>query len=207
MTPSISIIVPIYNTNLEYVEDCLKSVVSQSYPHKRLEIIVYDEGSSKNYSNNLNKLLNNIETIHVSRLGNEKKTSLAHSRNEAIDIASGNYIMLLDSDDFLHPEAVSRCVQKFEYNIDFVYTNHIKISSRKEGIIHYRDKRIYQDILLKYKNTIFNPFLYATFVFHCQMFKRTIFDKVGKFREDLLFGEEVDFHLKVDELCNHNNFN
>ena len=49
--------------------------------------------------------------------------------------------------------------------------------------------------------------LHATFVFHCQIFRRTAFHQVGGFRTDLRSGEEVDFHLRLSELSPLVNYN
>lgn len=106
----------------------------------------------------------------------------------------------------MHPNIISKCILEFHNNIDFVYTNHLKVSATGDNVIQERDKSIYQELISAYKNTIFDPFLHSTFLFHSQMFRRTIFDKVGGFREDLKFGEEVDFHLRIEELSQHNNY-
>lgn len=206
MNPLVSIIVPIYRTSLNYVEICFDSIVAQSYPHNKLELVVFIEDSPDKYLRHLERLLKNIKNINILYAVGEQSRGLAYSRNEAIRMSNGKIILLLDSDDFLDPHAVSRCIKKINAGFDFVYTNHKKISADGASIIHYRDKRFYQGCIELYKHTVFNPLLHATFVFHCQVFRRSVFEEVGGFREDLKYGEEVDFHLRVDELCEYNNY-
>ena len=96
MSPSLSIIVPVYNVK-KYISRCVESLISQSF--KDIEIILVDDGSFDGSSIICDQYTNQydfITTIHKSNGGH------ASARNCGIDIARGNYIMFIDSDDFVH---------------------------------------------------------------------------------------------------------
>jgi glycosyltransferase involved in cell wall biosynthesis len=100
MEPLISIIVPVYNVEL-YLDKCISSIVNQTY--KNLEIILVDNGSPDacpqmcdlwSYKDS------RIKVIHQSNAG------VSAARNAGLEIFSGEYLMFVDSDDYLHQDAV-----------------------------------------------------------------------------------------------------
>lgn len=96
--PLISIIVPVFNVE-KYLEQCLNSIVAQTYPN--IEIIVIDDGStdsSGRICDEFKSKYDNIIVIHQENKG------LAASRNKGLDIASGEYIGFIDSDDWIEPD-------------------------------------------------------------------------------------------------------
>jgi len=95
MDEKISIIIPVYNVE-NYLENCLKSVVSQSYSN--LEIILVDDGTpdgSGAICDQWAKLDNRIQVIHKENAG------LSSARNVGLDKATGSYVMFIDSDDIV----------------------------------------------------------------------------------------------------------
>jgi len=206
MNPLVSIIVPVYNTPIFYVRECLSSVSAQTL-RKHVELIVFDDGSLFEYKKQLKQLLSDIGS-EVSVVFGETETNrgLCYARNDAIRMASGEYVLLLDSDDVLHPAIVEKCVQMFSDKVELVYTNHVKVSADRRTVIHERDKRVYQRLLAQFKGTLFDPLLHCTFIFHCQVIRRATFLSLGGFRTDLGYGDEVDMHLRLSELSPEVNF-
>ena len=91
----ISIIIPVYNVE-KYVEQCIKSVINQTY--KKLEIILVDDGSldrSGKICDDYAKKDKRIIVIH------KKNGGLSDARNKGLDIAKGEYITFIDSDDYV----------------------------------------------------------------------------------------------------------
>ena len=68
MNPLVSIIVPIYRTSLNYVEICFDSIVAQSYPHNKLELVVFIEDSPDKYLRLLERLLKNIKIPSLKKV-------------------------------------------------------------------------------------------------------------------------------------------
>lgn len=90
-----SIIVPVYNV-MEYLERCVKSAISQTF--HQLEIILVDDGSTDGSSDLCDQLKGQDERIHVIHKSNG---GLSDARNTGIAAATGDYIILLDSDDYI----------------------------------------------------------------------------------------------------------
>lgn len=93
--PLISVVIPVYNSS-QHLTNCLNSVVNQSY--KRLEIIIVDDGStdlSGAICDEFAEKDNRITVIHQANAG------AAAARNAGLDIATGDYIGFVDSDDYL----------------------------------------------------------------------------------------------------------
>ena len=95
MNPLVSIIVPIYNVE-EYLNKCLDSIINQTY--KNLEIILVNDGSTDgcgNICDEYAKRDNRIKVIH------KKNGGLSDARNAGMNIALGDYIGFIDSDDYV----------------------------------------------------------------------------------------------------------
>lgn len=97
--PRISVIIPVYNTK-PYLEQCLKSVVGQTFTD--LEILCVDSSSTDGSVEELARLAKMDARIKVFTVSNRGP---GNGRNKGLDEACGEYILFLDSDDFLVPNA------------------------------------------------------------------------------------------------------
>ena len=101
MDKIISVIVPIYNVE-KYLNKCVSSIINQTY--KNLEIILVDDGSPDNCPKMCDEYASKdsrIKVIHKLNGG------LSDARNAGLDIAKGEYIVFVDSDDYIHSEMIS----------------------------------------------------------------------------------------------------
>lgn len=98
--PKVSIIVSVYNTAI-YLENCLSSIVNQSL--KDIEIICVDDHSSDNSVQIIERYSSSDSRIVTVR--HEKNCGLLRTRGDGVKASSGEYIVFLDSDDSLEPEA------------------------------------------------------------------------------------------------------
>ena len=106
----VSIILPIYNVE-KYLEKCVKSVINQTY--KNIEIILVDEGSKDSSGRICDELVesdNRIKVIH------KKNGGLASARNAGYEVATGEYLMYIDSDDVIKNDIAEKCVSAMEKN-------------------------------------------------------------------------------------------
>ena len=90
-----SVVLPIYNVE-KYLNRCLDSVMNQTY--KKLEIILVDDGSPDNspqMCDNWAKVDDRIKVVH------KKNAGLGEARNSGLDVATGDYIVFFDSDDYI----------------------------------------------------------------------------------------------------------
>ena len=95
--PRLSIVVPVYNTE-KYIKRCIDSIVNQTL--KDIEIIIVDDGSKENCANFCDKISKTDSRIKVVH---KKNGGLGFARNSGIDIATGEYIGFVDSDDYIEP--------------------------------------------------------------------------------------------------------
>lgn len=95
MNKKISVIVPVYNVE-EYIERCVDSIINQTY--KNLEIILIDDGSTDKSGNICDAYLAKDSRIKVVH---KKNGGLSSARNAGLDIAMGDYIGFVDSDDYI----------------------------------------------------------------------------------------------------------
>ena len=93
----ISIIIPAYNVET-YLEECLLSLVNQNISANDYEIICVDDGSTDNTVNILDKYKNKYDNIIVIH---QKNQGVSSARNKGLDIAKGDYIWFVDSDDIV----------------------------------------------------------------------------------------------------------
>ena len=126
-TPLISVIVPIYNVE-NYLERCLQSILSQTY--RNLEIILVDDGSKDSCGeicDNFQKKDKRIKVIHKENGG------LSDARNKGLDIATGEYISFIDSDDWIDLKTYEISIRKMqECNAQIVAFNVLWVYDGKE---------------------------------------------------------------------------
>ena len=97
-----SIIVPIYNVE-KYLDECLKSILSQSY--RNFEVICINDASTDNSYVILSKYADRYSQIKL--ISNEMNEGLSYSRNRGMEIAEGDYIIFVDSDDYVSEKMLS----------------------------------------------------------------------------------------------------
>lgn len=115
-----SIIICTYN-DATTLEECIMSARNQTY--KNVEIIVINDGSTDNTAEIIDK---HIREDHRIKVLNKDNTGLEDSRYSGIGIATGKYIIFLDSDDTMQPEAMERLVARAEQtNSDIVICPYI----------------------------------------------------------------------------------
>lgn len=106
----VSVIIPVYNVE-KYLKKCVESVLTQTY--KDIEIILVDDGStdkSGDICDELAKTDGRIRVIH------QKNKGLGGARNTGIDNCNTEYLLFLDSDDYIHPQLIERCITAAERN-------------------------------------------------------------------------------------------
>ena len=108
MEPLISVIVPVYNVE-DYLDQCMESIVGQCYPH--LEILMVDDGSTDNSGTLCDQWAERDQRIRVIH---QENGGLSAARNTALDAMSGELVIMVDSDDVLHPDAVSILLQAIQ---------------------------------------------------------------------------------------------
>lgn len=111
----LSIIVPVYNVE-KYLKRCVDSVLQQDYHD--YEIILVDDGSTDSSG----KICNSFCSQHPSsvRVIHKENGGLSSARNAGLNIATGDYIMFLDSDDWIESGCLKKFVPLFAKNFDLI---------------------------------------------------------------------------------------
>ena len=98
----LSVIIPIYSAE-KFISKCVDSVLSQNYSN--MEIILVDDGSPDNCPKICDDYAKQDERVKVIHQNNK---GVAEARNAGVEMASGEYILFLDSDDFVKGELIQR---------------------------------------------------------------------------------------------------
>ena len=126
-TPKVSVIIPIYNTEL-YVKDAILSITNQTL--KEIEIILINDGSTDNSSQIIEQLACSDDRI---QLYNQENQGQSVARNLGISKATGKYLYFMDSDDLLELDALECCYNKCDADeLDFVFFDADIISDNDE---------------------------------------------------------------------------
>lgn len=131
----ISVIIPVFNVE-KYLKQCVDSVINQSY--KELEILLIDDGSTDKSGTICDEYQHKDNRIKVFHKNNE---GLGYTRNFGIKHSSGDYVMFLDSDDFISIDFVEKLVNDLE-NVDLIKSGYIRFDeNNRETNTSYKDEK------------------------------------------------------------------
>ena len=116
----VSVIIPVYNTPKEFLDECVNSVLKQTY--KEYEIVIVDDGSKEETVSFCDEIALRDERIKIIHKNNE---GVAVARNVGIDNATGKWIMFVDSDDYLKENAIE-CLINESNDADIVISRIFK---------------------------------------------------------------------------------
>jgi len=170
----VSVIIRVYNAE-KTIRKAVASALNQDFPKKDFEIIIVNDGSTDNSLEILKSYKKKI------RLINQKNQGAVAAANRGFKEARGNYIIVLDADDYFETNILREMVAILDKKpqVDFIYSDYYEKS--KEGEIK----------LISTKN-IFNTVASGI------MFRKSKFKKEGFYREDIKF-PEYDLLLKTQD--------
>lgn len=100
----VSIVIPCYNVD-KYIEECLNSVLNQTYSN--LEVVVIDDGSNDGTRRILEEYQNRYRNI---KLLIQKKGGTGSARNAGVRVCSGDYLLFVDADDYIQNDTIETLV-------------------------------------------------------------------------------------------------
>lgn len=190
----VSIIVPCYN-QAQYLDEALQSVIEQTYAS--WECIIVNDGSPDNTEEVARKWLNKDERFKYLY---QENGGLSSARNAGLKIAKGDYIQFLDADDLIESEKIrvqlENLINDHEIDISVSGYRYFEDLTRKlksmgrnnifpEVVLHKSDSDLKEVLSLK------NPM-----VISATLYKKSVFEKVGMFDEDLVSLEDWEFHTR-----------
>lgn len=183
-----SVLVPLYNTPVEFLNEMIESVQMQTYANWELcladgsdEKHSYVEEICKHYQKNDERILYKKLSENYGISGNT---------NECIKMATGNYIALFDHDDFLHPRVLRKCYDEIKNeNADYVYTDEATFQVRLDNIGTYHFKPDYAPDTLRANN----------YICHFSTFSKQLLDRVGWYDSKYDGSQDHDLILRLTE--------
>lgn len=130
MKPKVSILMPVYKAE-KYIEKCLQTVLNQTY--QNLEIIIVDDASPDSSMAIAEKLMQQAaNTFDINILHNKKNQGIATVRNMLLDNATGDYILFVDSDDYIEGNAIESLVDiATKTNCDIVRSGYFEVKDNQ----------------------------------------------------------------------------
>ncbi|WP_303690572.1 glycosyltransferase family 2 protein [Megamonas hypermegale] len=183
--PIISIIVPVYNVE-KYLKRCIESILNQTF--KNFELLLLDDGSTDSSGSICDKYAKKDNRIIVKH---KKNQGVSATRNLGIDIAKGEYITFVDSDDWIENDYLEKMYLKInEMNVPLLITGHIE---ERNGIVKNTfildRERIYTrtDIQLEFLKQEKFMWTVGDKIYNLKLIKNFRFDTELKIAEDMYF--------------------
>ena len=193
----ISILIPMYNSS-KTIKECLNKILEQNTNY--IEIILIDDNSTDDTYNVCSKYVKEYNFIKLYK--NDKK-GVSTARNYGIKKSNGDYIIFIDSDDFLIDNAINEIKENLSgdmiiYGFSYVNKNLKVLSTVKDEKYHVTKEEFVEKKLLKY---IDNSLMYSVWN---KVFKRKIIEKNNLFfNENFNFNEDILFCLNYLKNCNN----
>jgi glycosyltransferase involved in cell wall biosynthesis len=125
----LSIIVPIYKVE-QYLGKCVDSLLNQDLPHEEYEIILVDDGSPDGCPAMCDEYASTHDNVRVVHRENG---GLSAARNSGIEVAQGQYVQFVDSDDYLEPNVLKTLVDKMDADhLDILRFNYQNVNEKYE---------------------------------------------------------------------------
>ena len=192
-SPLVSIIVPVYNVAL-YLDECLNSIKMQTY--QNLEIIVVEDCST---DHSIQVLQPYLKDRRIKFIKNVKNLGLSATRNKGIDLATGVYIMFVDSDDIIDLSLVKTCVDcATTTKADLITYGHAQFSDTPETVKQPCSPSDLELISYKQGNEYFNldHYCWANFIRFSVLKHSNIRFPIGFYYEDGPFHWHLGLEIK-----------
>lgn len=185
--PLVSIIVPVYNAPESFLRQAIESVIEQVY--ENWELCLADDCST-----NLNiRLILEEYALKDERIKVTFRAENGHicqTSNSALELATGEYIALLDHDDLLPPHALATVVELLNQHpkADFIYSDEDKVDA----------DNIHKDPFFK-PDWCPDSFLARMYTCHLGIYRRSLVEQIGGFREGFEGSQDYDLVLRITE--------
>lgn len=187
ISTTFSVVMPVYNPPLDYLRQAIASVQAQVYPH--WEICIADDASP---NPSVREMLSELaaEDARIKLVFREKNGHISAATNSALEIATGDYIALMDNDDLLPPHALAHMA--------------LAIHQHPEaGLLYSDEDKVTEDNVRQapYFKCQFNYelFLSQNMISHFGVYRRSVLQEIGGFRVGYEGAQDWDLALRVIE--------
>ena len=186
--PKISVVMPVYNPPLEFLQKAIASVVNQLYHN--WELCIADDCST---DPTIRETLTEIATTdsRIKLTFRAKNGNISAATNTAAQLATGDFILFLDHDDELTPDALGEVALYLAQNpeTDFLYSDDDKINTEGQRFDPQFKPEYSPELLLSYM-----------YMGHLCAVRKEIFDRVGGLRIGFEGSQDYDFALRATEI-------
>jgi glycosyltransferase involved in cell wall biosynthesis len=180
--PLVSVIIPCYNGEA-FLKETIESALAQK--HQRVEVIVVDDGSTDGSAD--------IAQAYPVRYIRQPNRGLTASRNLGIRESTGNYVVFLDADDRLLPDAIEIGLRVLSQRPECAMTvgDHLFVSADGFYLASSRKPFLH--------SSHYEALLKSNFIemISSVLFRRSIFDEVGDFNTELRVAEDYELYLRI----------
>lgn len=187
--PKISIIIPMYNTPVKFFGELVDSLISQTYTN--WELCLADGSNEENPE--LKDIYSKDSRIKYKFIGENK--GISGNTNEALTLATGDFIGLLDHDDILPVFSlyeVVKCINNHP-EVDFIYTDEDKFEEVGGKRYDPYFKSDFGPDTLRANN----------YICHFSVFRKDLMEKLGGFRSEFDGAQDYDILLRMSEIAEH----
>ena len=180
-----SIVVPMYNTPVNFFSELVDCLKEQTYSN--WELCLADGSPEKNQE--LQEIIKSDNRIKYTFLNDNK--GISGNTNEALKLATGDYILLVDHDDLIPIFCLYELAKTIEENpeVEFIYTDEDKIERVKENRCDPHFKPDFAIDTLRSNN----------YITHLSVFKKELMDKLGGFRDKYNGAQDFDIIIRATE--------
>ena len=183
--PLISILIPVYNIEREYLSECLDSILNQKY--QNFEVCLADDCSTKEETKETLKEYEEkdkrIKVVYRTENGHISRTT-----NSALEIAKGEFIGLMDDDDVLTENCLYEMVAALNENkeLDFIYSDEDKLDMKGRRCEPHFKPDYSPDSILG-----------GNYFCHFEIIRANILRKIGGFRHEYVGAQDFDLFLRI----------
>lgn len=195
-----SILIPTYKPNISYFEILLRSALAQSAPHYEI-LIGFDGPQDKLLEIKINEILSeadyankSVRIIHCDRMKNGG--GISNTTNELAENAKGNFLLLIDHDDWIRPDLLYRYEQTLYLQENPLNT----VLFCNEYLIDEHSNIIPHSFKNKAEKPAF-PYLFINTICHALLVPKSLWQKVGGERKECDGAQDYDLCLRLDA-CN-----
>lgn len=186
-SPLISILIPVYNIERKYLSECLDSILNQKY--QNFEVCLADDCST---------LTETIETLkeyekkdkRIKVVYRKENGHISKATNSALEIATGEFIGLMDNDDVITEDALYEMVLALNKNknLDFIYSDEDKMDMEGNRCEPHFKPDYSPDSLLG-----------GNYICHFEILRKSIMEEIGGFRSEYVGAQDFDLFLRFVE--------
>jgi GT2 family glycosyltransferase len=184
----ISVLLPVWNTESEWLQRAIDSVLHQVYPN--WELCICDDGSTKHHVPRiLARYQEQDRSGRIRIVSNRKNSGIVKASNAALSLATGEFVGLLDHDDELAPDAIFQVVGLLqEVEADMIYSDEDKVDAHERRFAPYFKPDWSPD-----------TFLSNMYTGHFGVYRKELVEEIGGFRDGLDGSQDYDLVLRLTE--------